>query len=324
MELLSIEYGDLAELSDSERAEPELSACLRMTLFVDPALVCDDRSCSLVIADLARTFPAVSRAQVSEEGIEAQLRGIAELTAGLILDLQRDLCEWPSGAWYTVRDAEGEYMYLLLVESIDERVGRFAAELAVSVVRMIMLGEPFDPRITWLIDLVRHLRRHPRIRLNPKRVARLIGCSRSSAEWAIQGLERYGYVHAADARRRRRSKGGRILVVDDSAQVRDVLSRILETLGYDVITATDGEEGLILLDWANYQAIFVDMVMPCLDGTTFLEQARAQGVTCPIIIISAYGSRWDVETLCQRGATAYIEKPFSTREIESLIARHLC
>jgi CheY-like chemotaxis protein len=187
---------------------------------------------------------------------------------------------------------------------------------------MMLRQEHFDPRLIWVIDLVRRLHHQPRLRLTGKRVAHLLGCSQDSARWAIQELERYGYVLPTRTRRRR-SKGGRVLIVDDSARVRDLLSRIVEPWGYDAITAVDGEEGLIFLDWMHYKAIFVDLMMPSIDGVTFLQRAREQGVTCPIFVVSAYDYRWSVGELEALGATAFVPKPFSIVEIERLIKKYL-
>jgi CheY-like chemotaxis protein len=100
------------------------------------------------------------------------------------------------------------------------------------------------------------------------------------------------------------------------------LSRILEALGYDVITAVDGEEGLILLEWADYKAVFVDIMMPGIDGVTFLERARAQGIRCPMFVISAYDHRWRKQEIENAGATGYLPKPFSATEIEALLDKH--
>jgi CheY-like chemotaxis protein len=174
-----------------------------------------------------------------------------------------------------------------------------------------------------VIDLVRLLRRQPRLRLNPKRLASELGCSVGNAEWAIEELDRYGYMLPGDVHHHRHTRSGRILVVDDSARIRDLMSRILEALGYDAITAVDGEEGLILLDWATYRAVFVDVMMPCMNGLTFLQQARAQGATCPIFVISAYSHRFEPQEMQSAGATDYLHKPFSISEIEALLHSHL-
>ena len=323
MELLSIEYGDFDAMCDLDLSHECPSACLKVHITVDPVLVSHQEMMAGLQDALATVFQAVRGIVAASRDSQDDTETIAHLTGGVILDIQRDLCEWPSGSSLYYRPMDNRNEYELYVECIDERVGRFAAQLAVNVMRMLMIDERFDPRLIWVIDLVRLLHRQPRLRLSPKRVAAQLRCSVDSAEWAIQELQRYGYVLATKPRRTRRAKGGRILVVDDSAQIRDLLGRVLESMGYDVITAVDGQEGMILLDWATYKAVFVDLMMPCMDGFAFLKQARAQGVACPLFVVSAYAYRWDAEFMKATGATAFLSKPFSVSEIEQVLRKHV-
>jgi CheY-like chemotaxis protein len=322
MELLSVEYGDFADLFDGEPPYKSRNACLKIKLAIDPPLLDLKGRPKKIATDLGQVFPSVQNI-IPREYADNPADTVAYLVGGIIVDLQRDLCEWPAGHNCHCQNERTDYVYELCIESIDEHVARFAAQFAIELVRMMLLQERFDPRMIWVIDLVRHLRRQPRLRLIPKRIAHRLACSESSARWAIQALQRYGYLPADQIRRPRRAKSGCILIVDDSAQIRDLLGRILEWLGYDVVTAVDGQEGLILLDWANYAAIFVDLVMPSLDGRTFIEHARSHGTTSPIFVISAYSHRWEPSELEALGATAYIPKPFSITEIEKLIKSYL-
>lgn len=332
MELMSVEYGDFADLFDRDPPHKSQNACLKIRLAIDLELLDLKGHPDQIAADLGQVFPSVqdiiSRKSASRERVPHEVRDeladtIAYLVGGIIVDLQRDLCEWPAIHGCHCQSEQAGHVYTLCVESIDERVARFAAQFAVELVRMMLLQEQFDPRMIWVIDLVRHLRRQPRLRLIPKRIAQRLSCSESSARWAIEALQRYGYLSADQLRRPHRTKKGSVLIVDDSAQIRDLLGRIMEWLGYDVVTAVDGEEGLILLSWAHYKAIFVDLVMPSPDGITFLERARASGVTSPIFVISAYSHHWEPGELKALGATAFIPKPFSIDEIEEVIKSHL-
>ena len=327
MELLSVEYGDFADLFSGDPPYKSRNACLKIKVTVDPTLLDLERRPDKIAADLGQIFPSVQnivpREGVPREGSAHLADTVAHLVGGIIVDLQRDLCEWPAGHSCHCQNERADYVYELCIESIDERVARFAAQFAIALVRMMLLQERFDPRMIWVIDLVRHLRRQPRLRLTPKRVAHRLACSENSARWAIQALQRYGYMPADEIRRPRRAKDGCILIIDDSAQIRDLLGRILEWLGYDVVTAVDGQEGSILLEWAQYAAIFVDLVMPSLDGKAFIEHARSSGITCPIFVVSAYSYRWHPNEIKAVGATAYIPKPFSITEIEKLIQVYL-
>jgi CheY-like chemotaxis protein len=323
MELMSIDYGDFHAMCAWDASLESRNACLRMWLYVDPGLISEEGEAQRIYNSLLELLPGLSESVCCEGPLPTDTEGIARLTAGIALELQRDLCEWPRGNCVRCRPVGNGHAYELYVESIDERVGRFCAQLSVNLVQMMLLDEPFDPRLMWVIDLVRLLRRQPRLRLHPKRLAGELGCSVANAEWAIEELGRYGYALPGEVGQRHHTRSGRILVVDDSARIRDLMSRILEALGYDAITAVDGEEGIILLDWATYEAVFVDVMMPCMDGLTFLQQARAQGVACPIFVISAYSYRFEPQQMQAAGATDYLRKPFSISEIEVLLRKHL-
>jgi CheY-like chemotaxis protein len=323
MELLSIDYGDFKAMCAADTSVESRNACVRMWLYVDPSLVPHGDEAQQIYDALVKILPSLGSWIGCQGPLPNGTEGVARLTAGLALELQRDLCEWPRGSCVRCQPIGNGHAYELYVESIDERVGRFAGQLAVNVVQVMLLDEPFDPRLMWVIDLVRLLRQQPRLRLNSRRVASELGCSVANAGWAIEELERYGYALPEETHRQQQSRGGRILVVDDSARIRDLMSRILEALGYDAITAVDGEEGLILLEWASYKAVFVDVMMPCMDGFTFLKEARAHGIECPLFVISAYSHRFEPDQMQTAGASDYLRKPFSISEIEDLLTKHL-
>ena len=77
----------------------------------------------------------------------------------------------------------------------------------------------------------------------------------------------------------------RVLVVDDSQMVRDFLQAILENEQYDVVTATDGTEGLAKVRESPPDLIVTDSIMPGLDGFAFLRTLRADPATAPIPVI---------------------------------------
>ena len=321
MELLSADYGDFPEGLDGESSGERQSACLTVLLSVDPTLLDESPPLDGIVTNLGQVFPSVKSFVPGKPRHDG--RTVACLVGSILLDLQRDLCAWPAGHAFVCRNTTTDSVFELCVESIDEHVAQFSAQVAVQLVRMLLLQEAFDPRLIWVIDLVRHVCHHRRFHLTARRVALRLGCSLSSAEWAIEGLERYGYTYSSEEDHSRRLRKRLILVVDDSSWVRDVLTRMLGQQGYDVITAVDGEEGLILLDWADYKAIFVDLMMPGTDGPTFLQRARAQGVTDPIFVISGYAHRWAAGEIQAMGATAYLRKPFSIAEVETLVKKHL-
>jgi two-component system response regulator AtoC len=110
----------------------------------------------------------------------------------------------------------------------------------------------------------------------------------------------------------------KILVVDDDAGLRRTASLILENEGYDVATASDGEEALArAAEWLP-DLILTDVRMPGVDGLEFLERHRAAGGAARTIVMTAYGSQDLAVEAIRKGAYDYIDKPFSP---EALLLR---
>jgi two-component system, OmpR family, alkaline phosphatase synthesis response regulator PhoP len=103
---------------------------------------------------------------------------------------------------------------------------------------------------------------------------------------------------------------GKILVVDDSSDVRDLLSWMLATSGFQVITAEDGLSGLTMAEAERPDLIITDISMPRLDGIEMIIRLRKQlqFSKVPILVISAYGSGITGDAL-DAGADEAMHKP---------------
>jgi DNA-binding response OmpR family regulator/cellulose synthase/poly-beta-1,6-N-acetylglucosamine synthase-like glycosyltransferase len=108
-----------------------------------------------------------------------------------------------------------------------------------------------------------------------------------------------------------------ILIVDDDAIIRKLVSIALSRAGYDVTIATDGHEALQRLSEATPDLIISDVMMPGLDGFALLTQLRTDPVLgrIPVIMLTARGTAEDVEQGLGLGADDYLPKPFEMREL---------
>ena len=106
----------------------------------------------------------------------------------------------------------------------------------------------------------------------------------------------------------------RILVVDDEQTVRDFLQRTLEEAGYDVITATNGQEALDKISQFDVSLVLLDIMMPGLDGFEVLE-LMPQHLNIPVIMLSGIRDENTKIGSLGLGADDYITKPFSTGEL---------
>lgn len=110
----------------------------------------------------------------------------------------------------------------------------------------------------------------------------------------------------------------KILVVDDEAAVRRILETRLSMVGYEIVTATDGEEALQVFAREQPDLVVLDIMMPNGDGYFTCKELRKDS-DVPIIMLTALGDVADRITGLQIGADDYLVKPFSPKELEARI-----
>jgi adenylate cyclase len=117
----------------------------------------------------------------------------------------------------------------------------------------------------------------------------------------------------------------KLLVIDDEPETVELLRRRLERAGYEVITATEGLEGLKKAVTVKPDLILLDIMMPKVDGLTVLRKLRAEEGTCkmPVILVTAKGGLDSIYEAERYGATDYIIKPFQWDELLKFIKRYL-
>ncbi len=106
-----------------------------------------------------------------------------------------------------------------------------------------------------------------------------------------------------------------ILVVEDDPAILRGLSDNLEAESHEVLTASDGEEGYRLIVERKPDLIILDLMLPKLGGYEVCRKVRSEGVTTPILILTARGEESDRVLGLDLGADDYITKPFSVREL---------
>lgn len=107
----------------------------------------------------------------------------------------------------------------------------------------------------------------------------------------------------------------RILVVEDDAAILRGLTDNLESEGHEVVGARDGETGYALVHEQNPDLIILDLMLPKLGGYELCRKVRSEGVTVPILMLTARGEEADRVHGLDLGADDYVSKPFSVREL---------
>ena len=107
----------------------------------------------------------------------------------------------------------------------------------------------------------------------------------------------------------------RILVVEDDNKIASFIAKGLKQAGYAVDRCADGEEALVLAETTAYDAAVVDVMLPKLDGLSFIQRMRSQKIRTPVIILSAKASLDDRIKGLQAGGDDYLTKPFAFSEL---------
>jgi len=120
-------------------------------------------------------------------------------------------------------------------------------------------------------------------------------------------------------------QGLKVMVIDDSKTIRRTAETLLKKVGCDVITATDGFEALAKIADNRPDIIFVDIMMPRLDGyqTTALIKNNKVFKTTPVIMLSSKDGLFDRARGRIVGSEQYLTKPFTKEELLGAIKRHV-
>lgn len=116
-----------------------------------------------------------------------------------------------------------------------------------------------------------------------------------------------------------------ILVVEDQEDNRRIVRDLLTSVGFELIEATTGEEGVRLAQTRRPDLILMDIQMPVIDGYEATRQIKSTtGLQhIPIIVVTSYALSGDDVKARAAGADAYVAKPFSPRELLAMIRQFL-
>lgn len=113
----------------------------------------------------------------------------------------------------------------------------------------------------------------------------------------------------------------KVLIVDDAPTVRSLVKATLEPLGFTVLEASNGKEGLEVAKREDISLIISDINMPVMDGLEFLKAFRALNKRTPFLILTTESDLGKKEVAKQLGATGWIVKPFKPQDLSNLAKR---
>jgi excisionase family DNA binding protein len=115
----------------------------------------------------------------------------------------------------------------------------------------------------------------------------------------------------------------RVLVVDDEASIRDLLSKTLALAEYDVDVSPDGRSALERMRMYPYDLLIADLKMPGMDGLTVIREAKRYKADLPVIIITGFSTESSAIEAVNLGVAGYLTKPFRVPQVLAAAAKAL-
>ena len=113
-----------------------------------------------------------------------------------------------------------------------------------------------------------------------------------------------------------------VLVVDDEEIIRDFLFEVLND-DFEVSTASDGDEAIDKLKKKSYDLVITDLKMPRVSGDEVVRFAKQSDPEAKVIVITGYSSLYSVSKSANHGASAFLSKPFSIKELMQTVSNCL-
>ena len=176
------------------------------------------------------------------------------------------------------------------------------------------------------------------LQVNLRTVYRLIKAGKIPAvrvgrQWRFRKRDIDGWLESQRPRQSRNSAAPkpataspgrpRILVVDDEAAIRDLLSKTLALAEYDVDLAPDGRHALERLRIIPYDLLITDLKMPGIDGLSVIREARRLKPDIPVIIITGFSTEASAIEAVNLGVSGYLTKPFRVPRVLAAAAKAL-
>jgi two-component system, OmpR family, response regulator len=111
----------------------------------------------------------------------------------------------------------------------------------------------------------------------------------------------------------------KVLIVDDTKNIRNLLTTCLEIEGHQVVSAVNGGQALNLLKTEVFDLVFLDIKLPEISGTEVLRRIRESGDSVPVIIMTAFATVKNAVECTKLGAVAYLQKPFTAEKVRQVL-----
>ncbi len=113
-----------------------------------------------------------------------------------------------------------------------------------------------------------------------------------------------------------------VLIVDDNPFNRQILKELLKTEGFSIVEARNGKEAIEHIKTSEFRLIFMDLLMPGMDGFETIQRIRGMGIATPIIIVSSMSAKQDRQRCIEAGGNDFLPKPIEIGTVKELVRKY--
>jgi two-component system, NtrC family, nitrogen regulation response regulator NtrX len=115
--------------------------------------------------------------------------------------------------------------------------------------------------------------------------------------------------------------GSHILIVEDNASFRELIREVFGYLGYRVSEASNGQEGLALMEQASINLAIVDLEMPQMNGLEFTKRVKERNPKFPVIMVTAYAALHSPAEIVNANVDAFLQKPVGVDTLIDIVEK---
>jgi len=125
-----------------------------------------------------------------------------------------------------------------------------------------------------------------------------------------------------DTERSSKHKKSTVLIIEDDADIRNFIARVLELEGYNVLTASGGATGLEIIKEKTINLVLLDLLLPTLDGWSILREIKRNPelAIIPVVVLTAIAETLQRKKTLRMGAAGYLIKPLSASDLSRTVA----
>ncbi len=245
---------------------------------------------------------------------------IARYVEHMVLDIEFNLCKADQLSGLTIPAQGHPSQFLTYIECDDPQIGTFALNISVATMHQALYNGTIDPRYKFVLQIAQWLKETQHSKVTYTDINSAFSINEAIANYCVNTLNVFQF--SRDKIVLNPAPGpasvGPILIIEDNSEFRMMLDAALSELGYTILAAANGHEGLELLCQYRVNVVLVDVYLPDIDGLSIARWIRELQPSTSIVIISGE-FELGTEHAYSMERVRFVTKPISIQHLDNML-----